>query len=104
MKKYDEMTTIEKIVYVNTIEAYNSYTGGLENTMLDYAPDTKEYKQAEKDLADPMGIEGVVFADVIHTLENQGIKERRFATNQFIIDIIHRQMRKDGYLPCLEKS
>jgi len=98
----------KKIARRNATKAYNFIVGGLENTLSDYDEDSDEYKNAVRilhtndgsiELLDWVYNECMTceFDDGYCGCAGSAPKEMRFATKEFIYDVIENLMKKDGY-------
>lgn len=72
----------------------DTYIGGLENTLNDFTPRTKEYKKAKSELMDFEGIKTYVASEVYHSPEWKYLNNMHFVTKEWLDKRIHNLTRK----------
>ena len=98
--KYAEMNERQKRVFRAVLGAANDVVGGLENTLLDNAEESEEYKNAKEALADHDGLAVVIYDMVINGYtgtECVSIRDVRFCGKAWIQERIEKRLAKMGY-------
>lgn len=94
----NEATAIKLINY-----HYNSYVGGLENTMLDNEENSKEYIDAKNELSNPARMVEIIYNEILSTEGATYSKQIRFCGAEWIKERIARHLKKDGYYDEYQK-
>ena len=95
--KFSEMNNRQQIASRLAWEVCGDIVGGLENTLLDFDPEEKEYKNAEKMLKDHDSLVEMIYDDVMMDTDKSHLKHLRFVGKAFIIERIDRRLKKWGY-------
>ena len=98
--KYAEMNDRQKRVFMAVLGAANDLVGGLENTMLDNAEGTEEYRLAQEALAEHDGLAVAIYDMVINGYtgtECVSIRDVRFCGKAWIKERIEKRLAKMGY-------
>ena len=107
--KVSEMNARQKKAFYNIKHAANDLLGGLENTMLDYAPDEEEYKSAKallddheqlvKDLynAATTAIYGEGFCCFNPATVQKELRDINFCGNEWLMERCEKRITKEGY-------
>ena len=96
--KVSEMNENQRTVWEIAVEQVNLYTGGNENTMLDYPEDSEEYKAAKEALSlphDEMVDEILTWCRSDRRWER--IENLHFVGLDFMKERISRRLTKYGY-------
>lgn len=99
---------IKKIARKNATAAYNWIVGGLENSLSDYDEDSDDYKEAYRLLHTVEGTAELrewIYSDSVKYEFDAGYmggegsapKEMKFATKEFILQVINDLLKNDGY-------
>ena len=72
----------------------NTYIGGLENTLMDYERNTKEYKEAKAELLSFEDVRAYVASEVYNSPEWKYSENTHFITKKWLDARIHNLTRK----------
>ena len=106
--KYAEMNTRQKKAFVNIYHASQNLIGCLENKMLDYSEDDKEYIEAKKSLEDHEGLVAElyrmstteIYGDGFCDFSSQAskyLKDIRFCGKEFLMERCEKRICKMGF-------
>jgi hypothetical protein len=97
--KRNEMNAHQKVLFDLTREAISDTIGAYENTMMDFRPETKEYKEAEEFLNQGHEALAKVIYDEVMDMCKRGANasHARFAGSEFLKERIDRRLTKLGY-------
>ena len=95
--KLSEMNNRQQIAARVAWKNCGDIVGGLENMLLDYEPESKEYKEAERILKDHDALVKMIYRDVMSDTEKIYMKHLRFVGKDFIIERIDRRLKRWGY-------
>lgn len=95
--KRSEMNKHQKEAFDTVKEEYGWIVGGFENTMLDYAEDSEEWKAAANALAHHDALAEMIYEAVMDQPNASTKRALRFAGTEFIKERIERRLQKDGY-------
>lgn len=103
--KFTDCNEHQKAAWRLMNKCYNDYIGGLENTLLDYSEDEKEYQSAKRALADPEGLLETVYSYTQEEATRMGFaKHIRFAGEKWLKERIARKLLKEDYYPEFVKG
>lgn len=106
--KFSEMNQKQQKATINIKYAAYDLIGGLENTMQDNAPDSKEYENAKAELADHNGLVRSIYHNSINCIYREGImdcssfaarelKDIRFCGKEFLMMVVEARVKHEGY-------
>lgn len=95
--KFKEMDKRQQTATLRVWETCGFIVGGLENTLMDYEPDTEEYKEAEATLKDHSVLTDMVYTEVMWDTEKSILKHIKFCGKDFIMERIDKRLKKLGH-------
>lgn len=106
--KYSECNARQKKAYENIYYAANWIIGGLENTLMDNAPESDEYKTADSRLSDHDGLAAELYDAATTEIYTDGgcffgdaaeraLRDIRFCGKEWLMERVHARLRKMGY-------
>lgn len=106
--KYSELNERQKKAFKNIKYAAYDLLGGLENTLLDYPEDSKEYKSAKALLDDHDELVKEIYRYATSAIYEDGacwggkyaermIRDINFCGKEFLMQCCEERVRKEGY-------
>lgn len=106
--KVKDMNERQKKAFYNIKYAANDLVGGLENTMLDYPEDSKEFKSAKALLADHDALVKELYYRATSSVYREGfvcfgkiaemyIRDINFCGKEWLMERCERRISKMGY-------
>lgn len=107
--KVADMNERQKKAFYNIKHAANDLLGGLENTMLDYPEDSKEYKRAKALLDDHAALVKELYRAATSAVYSDGgavwggksaemfIRDINFCGKEWLMERCERRITKEGY-------
>lgn len=96
--KLSEMNGHQQMVAKIVYEEFNSFIGGLENTLLDYPESDEEYQSAKDTLANHQVLVDTIYQEVMYRCGHGSYATAaRFAGKAFIVERIECRLAKEGY-------
>ena len=96
--KLSDMNSNQKMAFEIAAEAVDYYIGGWENTILDYDPDSEDYKEAKEalSLSHKELVENIL-SDCRMDIRWQRIENLHLVGLDFLRERISRRLTKYGY-------
>lgn len=96
--KLSEMNSNQRMAFEIAAEATDNYIGGWENTMLDYDPDSEDYKLAKEALSYSHDeLVEIILSDCRIDTRWQKIENLHLVGLDFLRERISRRLTKYGY-------
>ena len=106
--KLSDMNARQKKAFYNIKYAANDLLGGLENTMLDYPEDSKEYKSADALLKDHDALVKELYSMATTAVYDEGfcgfgkayqmiIRDINFCGKDWLMERCEKRITKEGY-------
>ena len=92
--KRNDCNANQRLMWNVVCREANNYIGGLENTLMDYEPETEEYKQAKAELEDFDSVKEFVASEVLHSIEWEKMQNTHFITREWLDTRIFNLTRK----------